>query len=354
MKERDENIESEEYSVQNMLISNYNIEQYRNILREKNFFSVHLKNMNETYININNESFLKINEMMQSYPEENIVFLYNQQTFYTPRNSLTLSKSSINKGRNSNSSFSSSFKRDRENMKNIREEIINTDIVQPKIDNTNNNNENIIFELDHNQKIDDNKEDQDYINNIKNIQKLNNNSLRGSTQRKEINKNNRKFVIFKWIFHFYLIVGILIFLHYFSFIFSEYNNYFYKWICILLIISLIYVGYIGIKNRISNENYFLLDGDNLFWTNFLIFILTMLNFIALVLAGGHFKFIKEQGIIGYLIVIIYILTLVVEALYVIYYDVIIEEISWEKFNSNNIDEFNKNNLNIQLMDVKNN
>ena len=349
MKEKEESSFSEEYSIKNKEINNDNLEKFRKVLENKESFSVHLTQNHQHYININNYSFLKINQMIESYPEENIVFLFNKQKFYTPHDSLKLSKSSINRSRNSNSSFSSSFKK--ENLKNIKEEIINTDIIQPKINNiinNNNINENIIFESNDSDK----NEDDIYINNIKNIQKTNNNISKNSQNKNNINNsNNKKFIIYKWIFHFYLIIGIIAFLHYISFIFSKYNDYFYKYICIILIICLLYIGYIGIKNRITKENHILLDGDNLFWTNFFVFILTMINFISLILVGGHFKFIKEQGILGYLMVLIYIITLVVEAIYVLYYDIVVEQILWDKLNSNNIDDFNKNNLNIQLMDV---
>ena len=349
MKEREENSFSEDYSVKNKIINNDNLEKFREVLQNIDKYTVHLTHGNQIYININSYSFVKINQMMQSYIEENIVFLFNKQKFYTPRDSLILSKSSINKSGNSNSSFSSSFKK--ENMNNIKEEIINTDIIQPKINyiiNDNNKKENLIFESNDNIHEDDNN-----INNTKNMKRVNNNAFSNIEYKNNINNSNyKKFIVYKWIFHFYLIIGIIAFLHYLSFIFSKYNDYFFKYICIILILCLLYIGYIGIKNRITKENHILLDGNNLFWTNFFVFILTMINFIALVLVGGYFKFIKEQGILGYLMVFIYIITLIVEAIYVLYYDVVKDQIILDKFNDNNINEdFNKNNLNIQLMDV---
>ena len=104
----------------------------------KEYFTVKLTKSYSTNININSESFFTINKMIETYPAENIIFLYKKQKFYTPRDSLRLSHSSINRSRNSNSSFSSSF-RDH-NMNNLKEEIINTDIQKPNIDNIINNN----------------------------------------------------------------------------------------------------------------------------------------------------------------------------------------------------------------------
>jgi hypothetical protein len=367
MKENNENSFSDYDSVKNIEVKDTNIGEIKNILENKENFTVKLTK-SKICININDYSFFTINQMMQNaYPQENILFLYNGQQFYTPRVSLRLSHSSINGSRYSNSSFSSTIKDN--NANNIKEEIINTDIQKPNIDNIINNNNiynsngNIIPDSNENntnninnskEKINldsndnNNEEDKIFLLNLRNIQ----NSHNSGIANKKIDKNNRKFILYKWLFHFYLIVGMIILLHYITFIFSKYNEYFYRWVCIILIISLFYIGFIGIKNRLSNEKYFLLDGDNLFWTNFYILILTMINFIGLILAGGHFIFIKYQGIIGYLISFVYIITIIIEAIYVIYYDVIIEELTWEKVSNNNInDGFNKNNLNIQLMDV---
>ena len=346
MKEINERSFSEECSVKEMDITKNSILQFRKVLENKDYYTINLNKFDPEYINIKSESFLKIIQMMQSYPEENIVFIFNNKVLYTPRDSLRLSKSSIDN--NNNSSFSSSFKK--ENMKHIKEEIINTDIINPKIDNIINNNnndnnnikENILFETN-------NKEDIEYMKNLKNMQNMNKNIL-PDAEKEEIINRNKKFIIFKWIFHFYLIIGIIILLHYLTFIFSEYNDYYYKWVCIALIISLIYVGGYGIKYTIPNNQTFIFSERNLFRTNFFIFILTMISLIGLIMVGGNLQFIKDQGFIGYLIVLIYIITIIIEAIYAIYYDIIIEEISLEKINSNNRD-FNKNDLNIQLVDV---
>ena len=346
MKERDDSSFSSEYSLKDIQITNNDVEQFRIILGSKDFVSIHINALNSIYINIKIHSFLKINQLLEIYPEENIVFIYNKQVLYTPSNSLRISRSSINCSRNRNSSLSDSFKN--ENMKNIKEEIINTDIIKPS------KNEKIIFstpiniqssiekEIYNNNKYNDNNNE--FLNNVKNYQKYKN----------ENDDSKRKFILFKWIYHFYLIVGIIILLHYISFIYSEYynNSSLYKWICILLIISLLYVGYIGIKNKNPNEQNFIFKKNNLFKINFFIFAITIISFVGLALVGNYFNFIKGQGIIGYLIGLIYIITLIVEALYIIYYDVIIDILSFEEIKNDNIGEINKNNLHIQLVDVK--
>ena len=341
MKERDDSSFSGDYSLKDIQIADNDVEQFRLILGSKDFVSIHLNALNPIYINIEMHSFLKINQLIQVYPEENIVFMYNKQVLYTPSNSLRISRSSINCSRNRNSSLSDSFKN--ENMKNIKEEIINTDINPSK-------NEKIIFSTPINiqssiekEKYNNNNNNDAFLNNVKNYQKYKN----------ENDDSKRKFILFKWIYHFYLIVGIIILLHYISFINSEYynNSSLYKWICILLIISLLYVGYIGIKNKNSNEQNFIFKKNNLFKINFFIFGITIISFVGLALVGNYFNFIKGQGIIGYLIGLIYIITLIVEALYIIYYDVIIDIISFEEIKNDNIGDNNKNNLNIQLVDV---
>ena len=338
MKEINESSFSEENSVREMDISYNKIMEYRKVLQNKDSVSIHFNKFNPLYIGIKTYSFLTIIQKMGSYPEDNIVFLRNNIILYTPQSSFRLSKSSINNSLNNNhSSFSSSFKK--ENLKHIKEEeIINTDIT-PK--NDNNLNENIIIENNNN------KEDIEYMNNLKNMQRMNKNKT-PDVEKEEIINRNKKFIIFKWIFHFYLIVGILLLLHLISFFLSPYNDYYYKWVCSALIISLIYVGTFGIKNEIPNELNLFLCKRNLFKTNFVIFILTFISFISLISVGGSFQLIKEQGFIGYLIVFIFIITLIIEGIYVIYYDIIINEISLEK--QNNIGDFNRY-LDIQLVDV---
>ena len=351
MKENSENSFDDVYSIKNKEITNNSINNFRYILEKKNDFSIHINKFKDEYIPIKNCSFLKINQMIESFPEENVVFFFDKKVLYTPHTSSRFSRNSFN-NRSNSSSFSSSFKK--LNLKNLKEEIINTDIINPKLDEQINNdiNENINIDS-HNNNSNNNNNNQDDVNlknNIKNIQKARNNSSDFAMQK---NKTiNKKFLIYKWIYHYYLIVGLIILIHYFSFIFSEYNESFYRWVCILLIVSLLIVGYFSLRNINSNDRSLFFNGDNLFWTHFFIFVLTIISLAGLVSAGGKFKFIESQKIIGYLMIAIYLITLVIEGIYVIYYDVIIEVITWERINNNkSIDEFNKNALNIQLVDV---
>lgn len=344
MKEINERSFSEECSVKEREITNNTVLEFINILNEKEYVSINFNKFDPLYVNIKVSSYLKIIKMIQTNIEDNIVFICNKQVLYTPYESFRLSKCSHN-----NSSFSSFSKKG--NMKNIKEEIINTDIITPNTNNIlniNNIKNNNILESD----INDNNihDDVEYINNLNSMKKMNASKI-PDTKKEEIINRNKKFIIFKWIFHFYLIVAILLFLHYLTFIFSKYNDNFYKWICILLIICLIYVGFFGVKNRIPNNLNCILSESNLFKTHFFIFILTMISFIGLVSAGGSLKLIKDQGIIGFLVLIIYIITMVIEAVYSIYYDIIIEEISLEKKNKINFEIINNNYLNIQLVDI---
>ena len=158
----------------------------------------------------------------------------------------------------------------------------------------------------------------------------------------------QKLFLFKWIYHFYLISGIVIFLHYISFIVSEYNYIsFYKYMCIILIICLLYIGYSGVKNldfKYRNYNYV---KNDLFWVNFIILILTMISFIGLGLVGEHFQFVRKQGIIGYLIFIFYLTLIIVEAIYILYFDIINNEIYYiYSLNDNKINE-----LSVQLYNI---
>jgi len=364
MNEKDLSSISDDNSLKDIDITINEADQFRNILINRDFVTIHINSLIPNYININNHSFVKINKLLQSYPEDNVVFLYNKKVLVTATNSFRLSRNSMNCSRNNNSSLSDSFNNEKlKHVRTTREEIINTDIRNPKPNNK--IFEKILFKSpiniqssiekevirEKNGKNTNNNKDDNVIlnNNMKNLQKFNNNNmLKNNNKNSDRKVGNKNLIIFKWLYHFYLIVGICLLLHYISFIFSEYNSFFYKFICFLLIICLIYIGYIGIKNENSNNQNIFFNGDNIFWTNFFIFILTIISFIGLAIIGGYFEFIKSQGFFGYLICLIYIITLIVEAIYVIYYDVIIEEIFWEKTNNS---ENNKNNLNIQLVDV---
>ena len=351
MKERDDSSSNAEYSIENLKILNNDIVPFRKILGSREFITIHINSLNPKYIDINMLSFLKINQLVQLSPEENIAFLYNKIILYTAsnsliqsRNSLIQSRNSINFNRSQNSSLQNSFKN--ENMKNIREETINTDIIKPKVDNNININKNINNSINIQNSI---EKETNLNNNINNTHSIIINNKENILKNNKITENNKNFLLFKWIYHFYLIIGFIILLHYILFVFSKYDNStFYKYICILLIFSLLYIGYSGIKNKNSNFKYYIFSGNNEFWINFLVFILTIISLIGLVLSRRNLELRKSHGIIDYLIYFVYIITLIVESIYLIYFDVIIKEITLEK---NIINGNTLSNLNIELVDA---
>ena len=369
MKEKEENSYSEDYSSKELNITNNNIDKVRQIIDSKEYVRIHMHKLYSTYININISSYYQIIKMIESYPEENLYFLVNRTELYTPKGSFHFtksSKSSIRNNKEEDSSFSL-IKSQSSNKKSIKEEIINTDIIKPNTYTPPNINQILTFDGGE-ENIDNIKiENEIMVNNIKNMQIFSenndNNNSNNIYNNKRISLKNKKkiktsadkkLVIFKWLYHYYIILGILIFCHYITFLFSDYNNAnFYKIISILLIISLAFVGYIGIKYKYSKAPFFIFKKEYLFWVHFFILVLTIFSFSALLIAGGHFKFVSSQGILGYLISIIYLISLIIEAIYTLYYDVIIEEIIWDRNNNkmSQINEYIDNKLNIQLTDI---
>lgn len=348
MKEKDENSHSDDSYTGKLDLTNNRIDVFRQILDSKDNITIHIIKPNDIYINIKNTSYLKIVSMSQIYPEDFLLFFNKEQRLYTPRE-LSLNFSNNSAISNKELDFSSTPIKFPSSDKKSKEEIINNE----KYNNIKHSEENI-----DNIKI----ENEIMMNNIKNIQLLSLNSNNDNNiikkEKKEIKmvktSADKKLVLFKWIYHFYIILSIIILIHYFSFIFSEFNNsLFYKLISVVLIISLCIVGYIGIKYKYSKPPFFIFNDKYLFWIHFFILILTILTFDAMLSVGGHFIFIKSQGILGYIILIIYILSLIIEGYYVLYYDVIIEEINWDRNNNrmNVINEYTDNYLNIQLTEM---
>ena len=364
MKEKEENSYGLDDSLKEVNITNNNIDKFRQILDTKEFVRVNINYLEPIYINMNLSSYYKIIQMLESYPEDNILFVVNKTELYTPKGSFHFSrssKSSIINNKEEDSSFSI-IKIQSSHKKSLKEEIINTDILRPNtISGTSNINKVLPFSNEEN--IDNIKiENEIMVNNIKNMQlfslneKNNNNKSPSLKNKKEIKISaDKKLVAFKWLYHYYIILSIIIFFHYITFIFSDYNYAnFYKLIAILLIISLAFVGYIGIKYKYTKAPFFIFNDENkLFWVHFVILILTIFSFGALLTAGGNFKFISSQGILGYLISFIYLISLIIEGTYTLYYDVIIEEINWDR-NKNKVSQINEyidNKLNIQLTDI---
>ena len=369
MKEKDENSYSEDYSTKNLDVTINSINKFTNFLDTKDSVTVHIEGLDPIYINLKIYSFLKINQMIQAHPEETIFFLFKKIELFTPRNSLQFSRSSIQSNKEANSSFSS-LKLQSSKKRSQKEEIINTDIIETNNNNINNDeyinkfsnkksrNNNNIIDIGNEENIDNIKiENEMIVNNIKRLKLFESTSDKNNLPKIQKIKTSAdpKLVLFKWIYHFYIILSCLIFLHYLSFIFFEYNNAsLYKLISILLIISLIYVGYIGIKYKYSKPPFFIFNDNCLFWVHFFILILTVISFISLIIAGGNFELIKSQGIFGFFISFIYLISLIIEGYYSIYYDVIIEDIIWDRNNNNKnkINNYIDNNLNIQLTDIE--
>lgn len=359
MKEKSEDSFNEDSSLQQLSVTENNIEKYRQILKNKEYVEVNINNKElyvPVYINIKNTSFFKIGQMMQTYPEEIINFINKKTELYTPRRILSFTNSVINSNKEENSSFFD-IKLQNSNIKSLKEEIINTDIVKSNTINVSKINN--IMNIGNYENIDniqiDNETMLNNINNIKLFSENNTNDKRTSLKNKKVTKTSadKKLVLFKWLYHFYIILSILIFCHYITFIFSEYNNNYYKWIAILLTFCLAFVGYIGIKYKYTKAPFFIFNGEYLFWVHFGILVLTIFTFSGLLTAGGHFKFISSQGVLGYIMALLYIISLTIEGIYTIYYDVIIAEINWDRNNNNmnKINEYIDNKLNIPLDDM---
>ena len=371
MKENDENdisySENENNQTEQLDISSNNINIFREILNSREYLKINfnLKSSNIfDNININISSYLSIIQMLQEYPENYIKFIFKEEKFLASNKLLNFSNSnsSILNNKEDDSSFLQSSKK-----KISKEESIDNDIIKSNTFAGKNNN---FLNLNNEEENDNNKNEEEIMeNNLKNVQlftinqntdmNANINNKKSLLKTKNINNINKttadkKLVLFKWIYHFYIILSIIIFIHYLTYIFSDYNyTNFYKISSLALIICLALVGYIEIKYKYTQVPYFIFQGKYLFWIHFLILILTILSFSGFLLTGGKFKFINSQGIFGYIIALIYMISLFIESYYCLYYDVIIEEINWDRINNNNnkMNEYIDNNLNIQLTEI---
>ena len=332
MKVEEENYNNDNsniFSIKDIKIHHELFPLFRKVIDSKNYFSIYINNASEIYIYIHKYSFYRISQMINSYPEENIVFKFHHKILLTPNE---ISKISIY---SNSSSLSNSIIESIEDIdKNIdkkKEREKEKELINNKLENHN------TFE---------NKKNKTNNTSLNNKDKLIDKKVKNNSSISNIIK--QKLFLFKWIYHFYLISGIVIFLHYISFIVSEYNyTSFYKYMCIILIICLLYIGYSGVKNlNFKSRNYNYIKND-LFWINFIILILTMITFIGLGLVGKHFQFVRKQGIIGYLIFIFYLALIIVEAIYILYFDIINNEIYYIcSFNDNKINE-----LSVQLYNI---
>ena len=74
----------------------------------------------------------------------------------------------------------------------------------------------------------------------------------------------------------------------------------------------------------------------------------MISFIGLGLIGNKFKFIKSQGIFGFLIAVIYSSIIIIEIIYIFNFDIINKKIFTNSWN-NDITTINE--LSLQLFDA---
>ena len=103
---------------------------------------------------------------------------------------------------------------------------------------------------------------------------------------------------------------------------------------------MLFIGYKGVfeinKNKnmkYTNKNNMFFNNKNLFWINFVIFCFTIITFISLVF--GHQKFILNQSVIGFLFVLVYLLTIFFEIILLLYFDIISKDILSEIGNNQN-------------------
>ena len=240
MKESVENSFSDANLTDQLEVESNNINPYREILNSREYLSINLKHFkNSNNININITSYLIIIQMLQEYPEKIVKFIFKEKKMSYSNKHLNFSNSnsSILNNKEESSSFSM-IKLQSSKKKKLKEEIINTDILQTKTYEGNINNNLFKLDIDNNSENiqlenEKEKEKEKIINNIKNIQLFStnqntkNNNNEHIIKTKKINKTSadKKLVLFKWIYHFYIIFSIIIFVHYLTFIFSDYNYY---------------------------------------------------------------------------------------------------------------------------------
>ena len=220
--------------------SNY-INIYREILNSREYLKINFNN-NFDNININLSSYLSIIQMLQEYPESYIKFIFKEEKFFASNKVLNFS--------NSNSSIHNIKEDDynylqSSNKKILEEELIDTDIMKSNTFAGKNNNFLNLNNEENNDNNNNNKKEEEEImtNNIKNMQlfstnqnidaninintnidtntnintKINNKkSILKTKNAKNMNKTtvDKKLVLFKWIYHFYIILSIIILIHY--------------------------------------------------------------------------------------------------------------------------------------------
>ena len=328
MRERDSlGSKDDEFEIQNLQINQIEIEKYRQIIKNHENFIIRLNKLLPTDININKFSFLKINFMNQTFPEETINFIYQEKIFFTPRNSFRISNSSSNTISSVRKSVSSKNTVELERFLNL---YIPDKETSSKIKHKYTKSEFFENDFPTEPEITDSKIIVDNIMHKEISENIN---------KKLINK--KKFDLYNYLYHFYFYDSLIFLIHLITFIFSSHGNYsIFFWSCILLIISMLFIGYKGVfeinKNKnmkYTNKNNMFFNNKNLFWINFVIFCFTIITFISLVF--GHQKFILNQSVIGFLFVLVYLLTIFFEIILLLYFDIISKDILSEIGNNQN-------------------
>lgn len=170
------------------------------------------------------------------------------------------------------------------------------------------------------------------INNNNEDELENNNDINNLTHKKSLKKkiklNNIELFFFyymKLLYIFYLFASIVIFSHLTMLIIKSKCHFLsiHLWITIFLAITMLYLGYIGVSyfngveiNKNNNDERY--NHDTIFWFNFSVLALTMISFIFLI--KEHYLDIKEEKYIGIIIISFYLLTLFVEIIALLFFD----------------------------------
>ena len=201
----------------------------------------------------------------------------------------------------------------------------------------------VFFEVNKEESISISKsQDSRSINKIKNESSQNNNLFISNKsynnyfleQKKSLNNNNYKltkleiffYYYMKLLYFFYLIAGIIFLIQLMLLFFNSKCKFksIYLWVTLILIISILCLGYIGITkfygvkkngNIHGEESY---DQDNIFWFNFSVLVLTMTSFIFLI--KEHYLEVKGEKIMGLIFITIYLIVLLIEIFALLYFD----------------------------------
>lgn len=242
--------------------------KYSNVLSNKEFLKIRFENLKS--LKIKTYSFYKIMSLIEMYPEENILFLYEKPSL--------------------------------ENLK------INSTSSNLNYDNNINNNEKseAFKKIQQSLEINEGNYNQKYI----------------------MNKYLMKF--YKYIYYIYIILGLIILIHLIFYILSDYFNIcLYIFTCIILLIFIFYLSYIGIYkyngfekiNDNINEDDINRYKKLIYNLNNGIFVLTLINILII-----HFKKLETEKLFNYikdymwLMNFINLLILFVSALAIIFFD----------------------------------